>query len=188
MRKNYLFLFAFIFSCITSFAQQKRFSFEGSAQVGLLEGEQGSAFQLGAMGGIRKNTWIASIGSGLDYYRVRSIPLYLNVQKNFFNKDKTPFVFVGGGHHFLWLPEYYSEWSWPSALKTKGGLYYHGGIGYQVPAFKKTSLFFATAFSAKEYHDEYMQTNPCLIGPCPQSEVKTSYRLRRLSITTGLRF
>jgi hypothetical protein len=188
MRKNYFLLLVLALSFTTSFAQQKRFSFQGAAQVGLLEGEMGSAFQFGAMGGIKKNTWIASVGTGLDYYRVRSIPLYLNLQKNLFNKDNTPFVYLGAGYHFLWLPEVFSEWSWPSALKTKGGVYYHGGIGYQVPAFKKTSLFFATAFSGKEYHEEYLQTNPCLIGPCPQTAVKTSYHLRRLSVTTGLRF
>jgi len=187
MRKNYL-LLILIISVTTSFAQQKRLSFEGTVQGGLLEGEMGSAFQMGAMAGMKKNTWTASIGGGLDYYQVRSIPLYLNLQKNIFNKNNTPFVYVSGGYHFLWLPEVFSIFSWPSTLQTKGGLYYQGGIGYQVAAFKKTSLFFATAYSAKEYNETYLHTNPCLIGPCPQSEVKTNYRLRRLSITTGLRF
>ena len=67
-----------------SFAQQKRIAFEGAVQAGLLEGEKGSAVQFGAMAGIKKNTWTASVGSGLDYYGIRSIPLYANLQKNIF--------------------------------------------------------------------------------------------------------
>jgi hypothetical protein len=188
MRIKILLLIAFSYFNIASFGQQKRFSFQGAVLVGLLEGEKGSAFQIGAMGGIKSKTWIASLGSGLDYYSVRSIPVYLNVQKNIFNNEKTPFVYLGGGYHFLWLPKLTTTWAWPENSQTKGGLYYQAGIGYQVPALKKSSLFFAAGFSEKQYDEDHTQVYPCLVWPCPEYKEKISYRLRRLSITTGLRF
>ena len=156
-------------------------------EAGLLEGEKGSAFQLGAMGGIRKNTWAVSLGSGLDYYSVRSIPVYLDVQKNIFNKGKTPFVYVTGGYHFLWLAEAFDDWSWGQNSK-KGGLFYRAGIGYQLPALKSSSLFFSAGYSEKQYNESYTSVFPCLVGPCPEYKETISNRLRRLSITTGLRF
>lgn len=171
-----------------SFAQQKRLAFEGTVQAGLLEGEKGSAFQFGAMGGVKRGTWITSVGTGLDYYGIRSIPVYLNVQKNIFRNDKTPFVFLGGGYHFPWMPKMYNEWPWWGASQTKGGLYYHAGIGYQVPALKKTSLFFAAGFSEKQYKEENSEVYPCLVAPCPEYKEKMAYRLRRLTVSTGLRF
>jgi hypothetical protein len=187
MRRHYL-LVVFIFSFLVSFAQQKKFSFSGAVEAGLLEGEQGSAFQLGAMAGIRKNTWAFSLGSGLDYYSVRSIPVYLDVQKNIFNKAKTPFVYVSGGYHFLWLAETFDDWSWRHDWEKKGGFYYKAGIGYQLPALKNSSLYFSAGYSEKEHSENYTSTFPCLIGPCPEYKETISNRLRRLSITTGLRF
>ena len=186
MRRHYL-LIIFFFSVITSFAQQKKYSFSGEMEAGLLEGEQGSAFQLGAMAGIRKNTWGISVGSGLDYYSIRSIPVYLDVRKNIFNKPNTPFVYVSGGYHFLWLAETIDPW-FGRMNEKKNGLYYRAGIGYQLPAFKTTSLFFSAGYSEKQYSENYSSTYPCLVGPCPEYKETISNRLRRLSITTGLRF
>ena len=188
--KTKILVLTVIMNClaVVSFSQQKRLSFTGTVQAGLLEGEKGSAMQFGATAGVKLNSWIASLGSGLDYYDVRSIPVFLNVQKNIFNRDKTPFVYLGGGHHFLWLPKTYNDWSWWGNTENKGGLYYHAGIGYQLPVMKKAGWFFTAGFSEKQHSAETSSAYPCLVGPCPEYKEKISHRLRRLSVTTGLRF
>ncbi|MDB5207422.1 MAG: hypothetical protein JWR72_2497 [Flavisolibacter sp.] len=179
-------LFILIFYSTVAIAQKRSFPLEGNIQAGLLEGEKGSAFQLSMMGGLRYKTWTTSVGTGLDYYGIRSIPLYLNVQKRLFNRTQTPFLYLGSGYHFPWVNTDYKD-SWRET-KTKGGLYYSGGIGYQLPAIKKAALFFAAGYSLKQYFEEVTSLSPCLIAPCPEYKEKFKYRLRRLSVTTGLRF
>lgn len=188
MRNKLLVTVILSFIISAALAQQQEKVVTGSFHLGLLEGEQGSALQLGLLGGVKTKTWITSLGTGLDYYGIRSIPLYLNVQKNIFNKNKTPFVYVGGGYHFLWLPTMYSDMGWGNPAQSTGGLYYQFGVGYQVPAFKTGSLFLSAGYSEKQYQQESTEYYPCLIGPCPGSVSTISYRLRRLAITTGLRF
>ena len=190
MQKKLLTLTALCFLLSTAFAQKKTLPLEGTVQVGLLEGEQGGSLQFGAMGGIKLNKWTTSIGSGLDYYGVRSIPLYLNVQRNILASDKTPFLFAGAGYHFPWVPKNTKDmWSsWSGSIDTDGGLYYHAGIGYQLPALKKAALFFAASISSKHYQEEILQPVFCNMGPCPEYKEKVAYRFRRLSIAMGLRF
>jgi hypothetical protein len=181
-------LVCFLFS--TAFAQKKPVSFAGAVQVGILEGEQGGSLQFGAMAGVKLKKWKTSIGSGLDYYGVRSIPLYLNVQHNILAADKTPFVFAGAGYHFPWAPTNTKDGfsSWSSSVNTDGGLYYHAGIGYELPALKKAALFFAAGLSSKHYREEILIPVYCVMGPCPEYKEKVAYRFRRLSIAMGLRF
>lgn len=187
-----LLLMVLISACtITISAQQKVPAFEGSVQAGLLEGEQGSAFQLGFTAGIRHKTWSTAVGTGLDYYQVRSVPLYLNVQKRLFDRQQTPFAYVSGGYNFAWSSQPQIDiWrSWlPPDFEKKGGIYYGGGIGYQLPALKKAALFFAAGYSYKEYR-EITKSRVCPFGgPCVETIEKMTYRFRRLSVTTGLRF
>ena len=188
MRILTLALGCFFFSI--TFAQKQPVSFTGAVQVGILEGEQGGSLQFGAMGGIKLNKWITSVGSGLDYYGVRSIPLYLNVQRNLFSTEKTPFVYAGAGYHFPWVPtntkDDFSPWS--TSVNTDGGLYYSAGIGYQLPALKKAALFFTAGLSSKHYREEILRPVYCVMGPCPEYKEKVAYRFRRLSIAMGLRF
>ena len=119
----------FIF-CLQATAQKNSYRFQSNMQFGLLEGEQGSAFQLQTINGVQHKTWFAGLGVGLDYYHTRSIPLFLNVRKEIFKGEKTPFVYASGGYHFPWLRAEDKDWY---ITETKGGLYFDAGIGYQVP-------------------------------------------------------
>jgi len=189
MRRNVFVLLVLLVSYAAS-AQQKGLPLTGSVQVGLLEGERGSAFQMAMMGGVKLNGWITSIGTGLDYYSIRSIPLYLNVQRNILSKAQTPFVYASGGYHFLWLTDAQrNSWDiWGTDLDKSGGLYLNAGVGYQLPAFNNTQLYFSAGYSQKNYKEELSTTYPCLVAPCPVYKETYNFQFRRLSVTTGLRF
>jgi hypothetical protein len=174
------------FAVSVSFGQKKGWPLEGSIQAGLLEGQSGSAFQMGFTGGVKGKTWTTSLGTGLDYYGVRSIPLFLQVQKKFSTREKTPFAFAGGGYHFPWLESNNEDW-WGSR-KASGGLYYSAGIGYQLPVMKTAALFFTAGYSLKEYEEDFLRSGYCIGGNCPTYTENYTYKLRRLSMTTGLRF
>lgn len=190
MRQNRWLFFLCLLGSLIADAQTKKLTLEGSMYAGLLEGQQGSAFQTGFTAGLRLKTWSAALGSGLDYYSVRSIPVYLQVQKNIFSKKQTPFVFVSGGHHFTWQPNEQNTdgWGWGGETKTRGGLYYSAGLGYQLPVLKNEALFFTAGYSFKQYNQASSYTICPFVGPCYETAERFSYRLRRLSITTGLRF
>jgi hypothetical protein len=186
MQVRTLLVLLIIFCATPSFAQKGGLPLEGSIGAGLLEGEKGSALQLSMMAGIKSKTWTTAVGTGLDYYGIRSIPLYLTIQKGLFNRTQTPFLYLAGGYHFPWLSKENKN-QWREAI-AKGGLYYNGGIGYQLAATKKTALFFTAGYSFKQYREEVTAIAPCLVAPCPEYQEKFNYRLRRLSLTTGLRF
>lgn len=165
-------------------AQNKSFSFQSSVQVGLLEGEVGSAFQLQTVHGFRYKTWFGGLGAGLDYYHSRTIPLFLSFRKAFSSGVKTPFVYANGGYNFPWLRE--QDESWYEST-SDGGLYYDAGVGYQLPVLKNSALFFTLGYSQKNFSitqkDGWMG-----IWPMPSPTHVFDYQLRRLSIQTGLRF
>lgn len=184
MKKGMIFLLLLL--GLQTMGQQKRFTYNGSVQAGLLEGEEGSAFQLQAINGVAYKTWSAGVGVGLDYYHSRSIPLFLALQKRFGAAQKAPFVYVNGGYNFPWLNATERGWSYDDA---KGGLYADAGIGYQVPVLKKSLLFFSAGYSKKNYSTENVYPIAIDIYPQPWPQTyRMDFGLRRLSIKTGLRF
>lgn len=183
-----LFQIFLLILCIQASAQNKPFSFKSSVQVGLLEGEGGSAFQLHTINGFQHKTWFGGVGVGLDYYYTRTLPLFLSVRKDFHDGVKTPFLFVNGGYNVPWLREEDKDWYETTA---KGGLYYDAGVGYQLHVFKTSALFFTLGFSQKNFSitqkDGWMGIWP-MPNPMPSPSRVFDYNLRRLSIQTGLRF
>lgn len=167
-------------------AQKKELKFQSVIQVGLLEGEQGSALQLQTIQGLKCKTWSAGVGVGLDYYHTRTIPLFLDVRKALGRKENTVFVYVGGGYNFPWLKEV-DKIGFEN--DSKGGLYYDAGIGYQLPVFKTQQLFFSAGFSQKNFSKTYNSMPYLSIWPPPpQAYQQYKYLVRRLSIKAGLRF
>lgn len=164
---------------------QKKFSPVGGVQAGLLEGEQGGALQLKALGGVKKGTWTAAAGAGLDYYYLRSIPVFLHLQKDF-SKSKAPFVYAAGGYNIPWLKPSQKGWN---LGESTGGFYGDAGIGYRLPVMKSSALEFSLGYSVKSlttsrYKDVYITIYP----PPPMVLYKQEHTLRRVSIKTGLWF
>lgn len=175
----------FLLVAVTMKAQRKGLKLQSVVQAGLLEGEAGSALQLQAIERVRYRTWSAGIGAGLDYYGIRTIPLFLDIRKAFGSKEKTAFVYADGGYNFPWLREKDKLYS---GSESKGGLYYEAGIGYQLPVLKGSGLTFSAGYSYKGYQMETGDIICPFIGPCYNQTSTIIYRLRRLSVKAGLRF
>lgn len=164
--------------------QSAKIRFQSDMQLGFLEGSAGPFFQIQSVNGIRYKTWSLGIGAGLDYYGMRSIPLFLDLKKDLLQNRQTPFIYLSGGRHFPWEEAPINEWtkSYPES-----GWFYDAGIGYTIP-LKKQSILFSAGYSFKSF-DEVVQTEVvCLTWPCPQFKESYSYKLRRLSLRAGIRF
>lgn len=166
--------------------QKQPLLFRSTVQGGLLEGEQGTAFQVKTINSLQYRTWSAGVGVGLDYYHTRSIPLFLDLRKAFGKGEAAPFLYAGGGYHFPWLGEQDKIYG---NVEATGGLYFDAGVGYQLPILKKSQLFFSAGFSQKNFSEKRGPDAIIDIYPPPPVQVYTfEYNLRRLSLQTGIRF
>src|SRR5881227_3562178 len=68
--------------------------FQGEVQVGPLDGQRGTYMQLQSVNGISYKGYFIGLGTGLDYYFMRSIPLFLQLKKKLLNKNNTPFIYA----------------------------------------------------------------------------------------------
>jgi len=168
--------------------KNKRYVFHSINQVGLLEGETGSAVLLQTINGVQHKKWFAGIGAGLDYYYFRTIPLFADVRWNLLDNRKTPFVYADAGTNFVWInktktPSYGSDY--------KNGSYYDMGIGYSLTFKKGTAFTISAGYSQKSLSEKrpgfmYIDIWP---NPYPYDDgTRYDYTLKRLSIKAGLSF
>ncbi|HUR12794.1 MAG TPA: hypothetical protein VM012_15565 [Flavitalea sp.] len=155
--------------------------FQSAVNIGLIEGQRESSFQLQTVNGIAHQKWFAGVGAGLDYYRFRSIPLFFDIRKSFSSKPFAPFIYGDIGHHFTW--ERTKEIMFGADLK--GGLYVDLGVGMQVAVNRKQSLTLSAGYTYKDVTEKSRQYIYCIMGPCEGALQSKHYRLNRLSMKAG---
>src|ERR1700693_3532063 len=108
IRLSMLFVMLTMIVGITS-AQQNNsvrlWQYHSINSVGLLEGETGSAFQLQTINGVNYKSWFAGAGLGLDFYRLRTIPLFADFRKEFGKSSNKIFVYSDVGINFSWVTD-----------------------------------------------------------------------------------
>src|SRR4051812_7335906 len=121
-------------------------SFSSIEQVGVLRGPYSSYFQAQVINGIRYKTWFAGAGAGLDFYRYKGVPIFLDVRKHFSKNKFSPFIYADGGIH---LARMNNEKSLYGTTKYKNGFYYDVGFGYKVNLVNKSGLLLSAGYSYK---------------------------------------
>jgi hypothetical protein len=159
-------------------------SFQSMLNIGLLEGQENSDFLIQTINGIQYKGWFAGIGAGIDYYRFRSIPLFLDIRKNILNKNLSPFVYADAGIHFPWAKD---NESFYGGSKMSNGLYYDAGIGMNFSIRKNQGFTFSAGYSYKFAKETASWPIYCVMGPCPEYKQTRSYDLNRLSMKLGWR-
>ena len=110
---------------------QRSAKFSSQNYVGLLEGEQGSKFQLQTINGIKYKTWFAGIGTGTDWYYRRSIPAFVSLNKDFLIKgNRNFFIATDIGANFPWQVDK-NSYAY-SVEESIPGFYWGTGLGYKV--------------------------------------------------------
>ncbi len=186
-----------IFS-ITCSAQQKTagnfLKFHSFNSVGLIEGQAGSAFQPQTINGVQYKSWFGGVGVGLDYYRLRSIPLFADIRKEFGKNGNHFFIYADAGTNFYWERDKDVK-QFPANDKVKNGFYGEAGLGYKFRLNSKIALFISGGYSYKKltetgnnYSLNYI-TNPVGFpvddNPSPE---KINYNLNRLVLKAGIVF
>ncbi|MBK5272914.1 MAG: hypothetical protein JJE22_18085 [Bacteroidia bacterium] len=183
---------AIIFIIITTpmLSAQAKADFRSRNFIGLLEGEAGSSWQLQTINGFRRGSWFAGLGTGLDFYRYRTVPLFLSINKDVDSGSNSFYLTGDVGINFSWVSkqarsrvnDYISDKFTPS-------LYWNAGFGYRIMMFKKgDALLINLAYSYKHLKETKQSAIVCVTTPCPDGIEEYNYHFKRLSIGLGWEF
>jgi len=161
-----------------------------TVQGGILDGQTDKAvpqFQL--LGGIKKNTWILSLGAGIDYYGAkRSVPLFLDMKNSIGKGDKAFFSYGSLGYNVSWLrnSQQIKNW-WTNSNDETGGLFYEAGLGYKFSLKNKMAFGLSAGYSYKAQSETVQYRSNCnfcelpIIGEQPNPEIY-KYQFRRIGV------
>ena len=160
--------------------------FQSILQGGLLEGAAGPSWNLQTINGIYYKSWFAGIGAGLDFYTMRTIPLFIDARKDLFRKSRTPFLYADAGIHFDWLKSKEKP-VWASSEYNRG-FYYDVGGGYKLSFGNRDALLLSVGYTMKTLREERVVMVQCFTSPCNPPKDHYNYTFSRLSFKVGWRF
>mgnify|MGYP002777269134 CR=1 FL=1 len=177
--------------CLTTSAQEKKtaapskMQYRAIVQAGMLAGSTAESGQMQLINGVQFHRLYTGIGTGLDFYMYRGIPLFADVRYDVLKKKGTLFAYADGGIHFPWVKNQPDE----SIQKFYNGIYTDAGIGYRFHASNKTGLFVSAGYSYKQVKQRVTSLwfTPWPIEPVQQYEFR-NYYLNRISIKLGWMF
>jgi len=160
-------------------------SFSSIEQGGVLRGPYSSYFQAQTINGISYKTWYAGVGAGLDFYRYKGVPIFLDVRKHFSKGKFSPFVYADGGIH---LARMNNTKFVSMTTKYNNGFYSDVGFGYKFNFVRRNGLSLSAGYSYKRV--VYRQ----ILNYCPSCDrqylnvYQYSFDLNTLSLKMGLQF
>ena len=169
---------------------QKKFSFSSQTYVGIVSGEDYTELQIQAINGVKINKWFGGIGTGIDWYYLRSVPLFASVNRDIFQKGKKTFLLTAdAGINFPWKDERYYWIDYVSDSKQSPGLYWAGGISYKFGVGKSdNAVLLNFGYSYKQAKETVTNIYPCFSPPCTPNVESFNYKLKRLSVRIGWAF
>lgn len=153
--------------------------------VGMLAGDRTVHGLLQSVNGLSLGPWFVGAGLGIDSYRFRTVPVFVDGRYLFGKGRNKWFLHADAGYHFPWVkdPEAGIEQDFG------GGLYYDGGLGYQLNMTKRGwGMFFSVGFSEKWMEEERLLIPVCPGGGCDPRNEYYDYRFRRYSLKVGWKF
>lgn len=138
-----------------------------SPRVSLLYGGQQVNSQWQLAGGIRLRDWKLGVGAGIDYHRVRAVPLFTDVQYTVTKtKNNALFTYANLGYSMPWtLDRHHRNYpTWGDIAKHYsrfvGGLYTEIGIGNEIKWKGKRAFALSVGYSLKQLVEYYKIVDP----------------------------
>jgi hypothetical protein len=125
-----------------------KMKFSSVTHAGLSTGSNGDAFVVQTINGIKKDKWFAGLGVGLDFYRNRTVPLFVDIRRDLFSTPNTPFIYADAGVNFLMMNFIQKEQS--NFTSSSPGLFYDAGIGWKLKIKHERALIFSAGYSLKQ--------------------------------------
>jgi hypothetical protein len=185
MRHLIILLLLLSTSCCTN--AQKKIRYSGSVEGGILKGSNPANGFVFTTHGITYNQYTFSIGSGIDFYTFRSIPLFVDVKRRFSNKAIVPFVQASAGINFTssnstdakMIYQYAGGGHFNNSFFGKAG----GGLIFREQKKLKVSLSAGYSYKASTYKYQAFNGTPWVWQVVP---VKDMYHFNRWYIGAGI--
>lgn len=179
-------------ACINNYAQQKenQLRFNSVNTFGYMIGSKTKSESVSTINGVRWQNWSAGIGAGIDWYDIRSVPVFLDVRKYFTDKKNQPFVYADGGLSVAWPNKQIKNWY--SGYDFRNTFYGECGIGYNWKISDGLSALLSAGYSYKRSllkvkntpTQNYFTTYDYYYFPISQYD----FEYRRIAIRIGLQF
>jgi len=160
--------------------------FRSIDNIGSLKGQAGASLQLETVNGIEMRSWFAGVGAGLDYYRFRSVPLFIQLRKEIGKKESKFFLYGDGGINFAWaFPR--QKMRYANNDVVRNGVFAETGLGYKFCINAHNALLITAAYSYKKI----VETNQVFLGYAPgriSDQSRYDYNLNRMAIKAGWEF
>ena len=168
---------------------QQKVKFHSQNYIGALGGEFDAAFQFNTINGIQYGLNFIGIGTGIDYYYIRTVPMFLSLGRYLNERKRSLFLTLDGGTNFVWDKSTANRFNF---FRDDGdftpSLYYGAHAGYKLGINKKGSVLMSIGYSAKKIKEKLSTTGPCFFPPCPESDQKINYKFNRFTFRLGWMF
>jgi len=179
----------FICSCLSAQngVPSGKWKFNSANQVGLLQGEAHTAFNLQSVNGLRRGNFFGGFGTGIDYYRYRSIPLFAACRKYFGGSPNQFYIYGDAGINFVWQERSTSLYGAKETYHP--GFYGGAGIGYKAGLKNGMGILLSAGYTYKKVINVQQEISSCpFMGPCILSPETYRYNLNRLIFQLGWLF
>jgi hypothetical protein len=180
MVKNKWFIIAVLFpllSCSQESSSKSRLN--TVASLGIIAGESTAKPLFQVVSGVAFRKWFTGIGAGLDYYNLKSIPLFVDCKMKF-GETGSGFLYADGGYNFPFDNKSEFRGFQPTSNRFLGGLYIDAGVGYRVKINSFHRLSFSAGYSRKNIVNKIAYHPFCPAGNCPEDVYKYHYTTGRI--------
>jgi len=195
---QYTFVTFFTFLTFSTSAQQKWKGW-GIPEVGVLSGSYQVTGDLRLQGGVQKNGWMIGLGSGFDYYRFTSVPVYAQGRKLFGKRKSKPFIVTSLGVNFptttstneMTMENMLSSFRAPDGIPKRNyerGMYGEIGLGYAFLSKKGRGLLVSLSYTQKRIKEsslQYIYAGTIMEEPTPEIN---EYIMNRAALRIGYKF
>ena len=178
---------------LESYAQQKECKWWIVPELGLQAGSFEPSGDMRLNGGINYKGWLIGAGGGLDHYRFKSVPLYLQARKFIGNKRLRPFIIASAGintpvettvsksNNSFWNISIWNNVMAPPTIYTySSGAYGELGLGYALINKKNRGLMMSFSYTQKNLSESYpKQISNGTIGGIEDSKERQIYYMKR---------
>ena len=170
------------------YSQKEKPKYTSINQVGVAWGGSDQDLHLQTVNGFFYKSFTTGLGVALDYYYHRTIPIFIDLRKDLFAKNQTPFVYADLGVNVPWIKKS-SELDWQKSEYDQGS-YFDVGFGYKIKVHKKFFANLAFGYSKKTIKEKRSWVaRPFDILPNEEGGYESyRYALRRFSVKAGLSF
>lgn len=174
-------------------------SFRSINQFAMLNGNDAVGAGLQSVNGIAYKNWFAATGVGIDFYRYRSVPIFVDLRRDFKLKKGRTFAYADLGYNLPWAKDEEDKVNvWPGgSFKRnsyfKGGLYSDVGLGYAADIRSGDAILISVGYSTKTFKKTVV-TSQTVRGGNGQPDIETNditkfnHYFNRLSIKIGWQF